>query len=230
MTQKSEISIRLWIGEEVRNIISGTFAYMLENYNKAGVIDHAAWLIDSDELKRMTALVEPRFPEAKAIELEVSTRLYEDFMRLIDYAGFAALDLDHRKLLETIYDERIDPENVRHSTYALLSFTPSELTAHISIFKIMIDDPEAIDNSMYDLTSWENFLALVAKLENLDKEVTKNAVAPMTFTDWATFRAYASHVDDLDQDDLNEKDRMNMLHILGRDHTVFLQSIRYQDQ
>ncbi len=84
--------------------------------------------------------------------------------------------------------------------YITVQLNKEILATVIAVFDKMIDDPEAIDSSMYDLTEWNQFLALTEKFKTLLKDSDNPVVIPMTFVEWATYSSYSSHAFDLGDD------------------------------
>ncbi len=74
----------------------------------------------------------------------------------------------------------------------------------------MIDDPECIDSSLYDLTEWSQFVTLVSRLKQLDESMISRVIVLMTFREWVTYSSYASHAFDLDDGELTEDEEAVM--------------------
>ena len=74
------------------------------------------------------------------------------------------------------------------------------LAVVVTVFEKMIEDPEAIDGSMYDLTPFGEFELLAKKLKALSETAQASVKIPMTFSEWVTYSSYASHVYDLEDD------------------------------
>jgi len=83
----------------------------------------------------------------------------------------------------------------------------------------MIEDPEAIDTSMYDLTEWDNFEALTEKFNALLKNKERQVIIFMTFIEWATYTSYTSHALDLD-DDLTSKEEAVIVSLTAENHDI----------
>ncbi|AFJ02713.1 hypothetical protein Q7C_1564 [Methylophaga frappieri] len=221
LPEKTAAPVSLWLDQRIVNVAYETFAYMLKNYHTAGVIDHAAWIINDADLQRMISMLEPYVTTAhRGVNLQMSTDEQDDFVRLLDYAGFAAQTLADRVLLEMVYEACSDDgygkdRNYNDQLYIVLEFTPEELSAHNRVFQKMIDDPECIDNSMYDLTEWDKFVALVAKLKQIDESTKSPVVVPMTFSEWATYSSYSSHAFDLDDGELTEEEETAMSKVMS---------------
>jgi len=189
--------VRFALERKLLSVALDTFAFMIENYHKADVIDHAAWIIEKRELEEILVTLGPYASSGlKVPMLEMSEKEYDTFIRLIDYAGNAAPKQADRSLLERLYEICLEREDPKNRAYLVLTFEP--LAMLNTVFIKMQDDSEAIDNSMYDLTSWEQFETLTAKFEELHTSEEQSIIVPMTQSEWATYSSYAHHAYDLD--------------------------------
>ena len=155
MHDDSQNAFKVWFDPHIKNIIHATFSYMAENYHVAGVIDHAAWVIQEGELESLLSAFAPR--DQAPLYTLFSPKDYDKFERLIDYAGYAAPKQEDRALLEQVHECFLDSGRGNNRIYALMMFAPDSLAALVSVFGKIIDDPDAIDNSMYDLADWPQF-------------------------------------------------------------------------
>ncbi|MAM86180.1 MAG: hypothetical protein CME36_02595 [unclassified Hahellaceae] len=232
LPEKTAAPVSLWLDQRIVNVAYETFAYMLENYHTAGVIDHAAWIINEADLQKTLSMLEPYVTTAhRGVKLQMSTDGYDDFVRLLDYAGFAAPALADRALLEMVYEACSDDgygkdRNYNDQLYIVLEFTSEELSAHNRVFQKMIDDPECIDSSMYDLTEWDKFVALVSRLKQLDESMKSPVVVPMNFSEWATYSSYSSHAFDLDDGELTEDEETAMSKVMSFNHVILRRNAR----
>lgn len=227
MPEKTTEFISLWLDQRVVNIAHETFSFMLENFHMTGVIDHAAWTISEKDLLEGLSMLEPHVTaEHRAVNIEMSEYVHDNFVRLLDYAGFAAPERADRALLETVHEACRDYGFGKHQTYIVLAFSPEEHAAHNSVFQKMIDEPEAIDNSMYDLTEWDEFEALAAKLKRLADDSKSTVVVPMSFSEWATYSSYASHAFDLDDGDLTQDEEAAMSKVMSFNYVVLRRNAR----
>lgn len=204
MSHDSQNHSKVWFDPHIANLIRDTFSYMAENYHMTGVIDHAAWIIQEGELESM--LSNFTVSDRVAHGVSFSAQAYNKFVRLIDYAGFAAPKQEDRALLELIHEAFLDSESGNDQIYTVMAFAPDRLAAVISAFGKMIDDPDAIDSSMYDLTEWSEFANLTSSLKNLQASSERLVPVTMTFREWATYASYLNHVYDLDQEELSSKE------------------------
>ena len=74
------------------------------------------------------------------------------------------------------------------------------LSTLVNVFEKMIGYPDAIDNSMYDLTSFDKFKALTQKLKDAAEREESVSTIPMSQSEWTTYEVYASHAYDLKDD------------------------------
>lgn len=191
----------LRLDRHILNVVIDTFSYMITNYDITGVIDHAAWIIQKSELEAMVFKFKPYAElDQKLAIIPIDEKDYNIYVRLVDYAGHAAPKQEDRALLETLYDAYMDQENDRNSIYLVATLDRDILSTVITVFNKMIDYPEAIDGSMYDLTPWPKFEALVEKFKNLLKNKDSQVIIPMTFSEWATYSSYSGHASDLGDD------------------------------
>ena len=191
--------MRFALERKLLSVALDTFAFMIENYHKADGIDHAAWIIEKRELEEILATLGPyASSDLKVPMLEMSEKEYDTFIRLIDYAGYAAPEQADRSLLERLYEILFEREGPKNRAYLVLTFEPAILAMLNTVFIKMQDDSEAIDNSMYDLTSWDQFEALTARLEELHTSAEQAIIVPMTHREWATYSSYAQHAYDFD--------------------------------
>jgi|GEM_PF-2146449 len=192
---------KVWFDPRLATIIRDTFSYMAKNYQMTGVIDHAAWIIQEEELENM--LSNFAVSDRVAHGVSFSPKAYNTFVRLIDYAGFAAPKQADRVLLELIHEAFLDSESDNDQIYTVMAVTPDRLTALISAFGKMIDDPGAIDNSMYDLAEWDDFENLTRRLKDLQVPSERLVPVTLTFREWGTYASYLNHVYDLDEEELS---------------------------
>jgi len=97
--------IKMRLDQKILYVVIDVFSYMIENYNMTGVIDHAAWIIEKEELEIMIAKLKPFIRlEQKIIIIPMHEEDYNVFVRLIDYAGYIAPKQKDRALLESLYD------------------------------------------------------------------------------------------------------------------------------
>lgn len=220
MDDDSENAFKVWFDPHIKNIIHATFSYMAENYHVAGVIDHAAWVIQEGELESLLSTFAPR-DQAPPYTL-FSPKDYDKFERLIDYAGYAAPKQEDRELLEQVHECFLDSGSGNNRIYALMMFAPDSLAALVSVFGKIIDDPDAIDNSMYDLTDWPKFVGLTNRLRELQATVDRHIFVPMTFGEWATYSSYLSHAFDLNEEDLTSEEVAKIENLLAKASTILL--------
>ena len=220
MDDDSQNAFKVWFDPHIKNIIHATFSYMAENYHVAGVIDHAAWVIQEGELESLLSTFAPR-DQAPPYTL-FSPKDYDKFERLIDYAGYAAPKQEDRALLEQVHECFVDSGRGNNRIYALMMFAPDSLAALVSVFGKIIDDPDAIDNSMYDLTDWPQFVDLTNRLQKLQATPDRKIVLPMTFGEWVTYSSYLSHVFDLDEEDLTSGDTAEIEKLLAETSVILL--------
>lgn len=207
MAQISDNSISLKLDQHVVRVVSETFSYMLNNYHITGVIDHAAWIIAQDELAEIISLFRPHLEAGRKVRvIRLKAKQYDTFLRLLDYAGFAAPKQADRAVLEVAYEAYLDSGGGNQRMMLILAFDADELAAVVSVFNKMIADPGAIDGSMYDLTEWDDFEALVSKLNAARRLAEALHVVPMNFGEWVTYSSYISHVYDLDEEDLTKEE------------------------
>ncbi len=86
------------------------------------------------------------------------------------------------------------------ASYCDVELDQETLQTLVNVFGKMIDDPDAIDNSMYDLTSFDKFEALTQKLKDAADGEEGVSTIPMSQSEWTTYVAYASHAYDLEDD------------------------------
>lgn len=213
MGNKKTQQIVLRLDRHILNVVIDTFSYMITNYDITGVIDHAAWIIQKSELEAMVSKFKP-FAELdqKLIVIPMNQEDYNIYVRLVDYAGYAAPKQEDRALLETLDEAYIDQDDDRNPIYLVTTLDRDILSTVITVFNKMIDDPEAIDGSMYDLTEWDEFLALTDKFKTLLKSHDNPVLIPMTFGEWATYSSYSAHAYDLD-DDLTPEEEAVMVEV-----------------
>ena len=211
MKQDIQHDLKIWLDQYIVNIIHDAFSYMAENYHMAGVIDHAAWIIQEGELESLLPALAPSDQVVRCISL--SPKEYDKFVRLLDYAGYAAPSQKDRAELELIHEAFLEADSRNNRIYAIRAIEPQVLETLVSVFSKMIDEPEAIDSSMYDLTAWPKFLALTNKLKELLAGARDPIILSLTSSEWATYYSYATHVYDLDVKDLSpaEEDIINSL-------------------
>lgn len=220
MDDDSQNAIKVWFDPQIKNLIHATFSYMAENYHVAGVIDHAAWIIQEGELESLLPTFAPS--EQATHFISFSSKDYDKFERLIDYAGYAARKQKDRALLEHIHECFLDSGRGNNRIYTLMMFARDSLTALVSVFGKIIDDPDAIDNSMYDLTDWPKFVDLTNRLQTLQATPDRKIVAPMTFGEWVTYSSYLSHVFDLDEEDLTSGETAEIEKLLAETGAILM--------
>ncbi|MEP0315158.1 MAG: hypothetical protein ABJL57_19570 [Hyphomonas sp.] len=220
MDDDSQNAFKVWFDPHIKNLIHATFSYMAENYHMTGVIDHAAWVIQEGELESLLPTFAPRAQAARYTSF--SSKDYDRFVRLIDYAGYAAPKQEDRALLELIHECFLDSGRGNNRIYALMMFAPDSLAALVSVFGKIIDDPGAIDNSMYDLTAWPKFVDLTNRLKTIEATSDRQILVPMTFGEWATYSAYLNHVFDLDEEDLTSGETAEIDKLLAETGAILL--------
>ncbi|MCR9193331.1 MAG: hypothetical protein NXH88_01290 [Hyphomonas sp.] len=220
MDDDSQNTFKVWFDPQVKNLIHATFSYMAENYHVAGIIDHAAWVIQEGELESLLPTFAPGDQTPHYISF--SSKDYDKFERLIDYAGYAAPKQDDRALLEHIHECFLDSGSGNNRIYALMMFARDSLTALVSVFGKIIADPDAIDNSMYDLTDWPQFVDLTNRLQKLRATPDRKIVVPMTFGEWVTYSSYLSHVFDLDEEDLTSGETAEIEKLLAETGAILM--------
>ncbi len=98
-------SVELRMDSQTLSVTINALSYMSENYNIAGVIDHAAWIISREEVDSTLAVLQPYQQNREATSpIRMSRSQWNVLVRMIDYAGYAAPDLKDRILLEELYD------------------------------------------------------------------------------------------------------------------------------
>jgi len=110
MENKDHINVKL--DQETLGIVIDTFSYMIENYNTSGVIDHASWIIEQEELEDTVAKLKP-YAESNQNPVVIPMN-YDDwntYSRLVDYGGYAAPKQEDRVLLEGLYETYSDWED-----------------------------------------------------------------------------------------------------------------------
>lgn len=220
MDDDSQNAFKVWFDPHIKSIIHATFSYMAENYHVAGVIDHAAWVIQEGELESLLPMFAPR-DQAPPYTL-FSQKDYDKFERLIDYAGYAAPKQEDRALLEQVHECFLDSGSGNDRIYALMMFAPDSLAALVSVFSKIIDDPGAIDNSMYDLTAWPKFVDLTNRLQELRATPDRHTFVPMTFGEWAAYSSYLSHVFDLDEENLTSGETAEIEKLLAETGAILM--------
>lgn len=113
MENKDPIThINVQLDQEALETIINTFSYMAENYDTTGVIDHAAWIINKQELEDTVAKLKPYAnSDANPVEIPMGYDDWNTYSRLIDYAGYAAPEQQDRELLEDLFDSYSDLED-----------------------------------------------------------------------------------------------------------------------
>jgi len=220
MDHNSQTHFKVWLHPHVRKVIHAAFSYMAENYHMTGVIDHSAWIIQEGELESLIPTFAPSNPAARFTLF--SSKDFDKFVRLVDYAGFAAPKQDDRAWLEQIHECFLDAGNGNNRIYTLMVFAPDSLAALVSVFGKIIDDPGAIDNSMYDLTSWPKFEDLTNRLKTLQAKSDRQIFIPMTFGEWAAYSTYLSHVFDMDEEDLTSGETAEIDKLLAETSAILL--------
>lgn len=220
MDDDSQNASKVWFDPHIEKLIHATFSYMAENYHMTGVIDHAAWIIQEGELESLLPAFAPRDQAPHYVSF--SSKEYDKFVRLIDYAGRAAPKQEDRALLELIHECLLDSGRGNNRIYALMMFAPDSLAALVSVFGKIIDDPGAIDNSMYDLTAWPKFVDLTNRLKTIEAMSDRQILVPMTFEEWATYSSYLSHVFDLDEEDLTSGETAEIDKLLAETGAILL--------
>lgn len=220
MDDNSQNAFKVWFDPHIKNLIHAIFSYMAENYHVSGVIDHAAWIIQEGELESLLPTFAPLDQAPHYISF--SSKDYDKFERLIDYAGRAAPKQEDRALLEHIHECFLDSGNGNNRIYALMMFARESLTALVSVFDKIIDDPSAIDNSMYDLTPWPKFVDLTNRLKELQATPDRQIFVPMTFGEWAAYSSYLSHVFDLDEEDLTSVETAEIEKLLAETGVILM--------
>tara|TARA_R110000772_G_scaffold208177_1_gene318664 strand:+ start:193 stop:876 length:684 start_codon:yes stop_codon:yes gene_type:complete len=220
MDHNSQNHIKVWFHPHVRKMLHDSFSYMAENYHTTGVIDHAAWIVQEGELESLLPAFSPRDQAPHYVSF--SANEYDKFVRLIDYAGYAAPKQEDRALLELIHECLLDSGCGNNRIYALMVFAPNSLAALVSVFGKIIDDPGALDNSMYDLTAWPKFEDLTNRLKNLQAKSDEQVFVPMTFGEWATYSSYLSHVFDMDGEDLTSGETAEIDKLLAETSAILL--------
>ena len=220
MDHNSQNHIKVWFHPFVEKIIHDAFSYMAENYHMTGVIDHAAWIIQEGELESLLPTFAQSDPATRFSLF--SSKDYNKFVRLIDFAGYAAPKQEDRALLEHVHECFLDSGRGNNQIYALMMFARDSLAALVSVFGKIIDDPGAIDNSMYDLTAWPKFEDLTNRLKNLQAKSDEQVFVPMTFGEWLTYSSYLSHVFDLDEEDLTSGETAEIEKLLGETSTILM--------
>jgi hypothetical protein len=220
MDHGSQNLIKVWFAPHIRNIIQTAFSYMAENYRMTGVIDHAAWIIVEGELESLLPVFAPR--DQALHHVSFSSKEYDKFVRLVDYAGYAAPKQEDRALLEVIHECFLDAGRGNRRIYALMVFAPDSLAALVSVFGKIIDDPGAIDNSMYDLTAWPKFVDLTNRLKTFQATSDQQILVPMTSGEWTTYSTYLNHVFDMDDDDLTSGETAEIDKLLAETSAILL--------
>lgn len=220
MDDDSQNAFKVWFDPHIKNLIHATFSYMAENYHMTGVIDHAAWIIQEGELESLLSTFAPLDQAPHYISF--SSKDYDKFERLIDYAGHAAPKQEDRALLEQIHECFLDSGSGNNRIYALMMFAPDRMAGLVSVFGKIIDDPSAIDNSMYDLTPWPKFVDLTNRLKELQATPDRQIFVPMTFGEWAAYSSYLSHVFDLDEEDLTSGETAEIEKLLAETGAILM--------
>lgn len=114
-------------------------------------------------------------------------------------------EMEDRRLLETPSEAHEDSQG---TIYQSIILSRERLATVVTVFNKMIDDPEAVDGSMYDLPEWDDFLHLTRKLETSLKNCDGQAPITMTFIEWVTYSSYLSHVYDLEDELLPEEEEV----------------------
>ena len=86
------------------------------------------------------------------------------------------------------------------ANYLNVELDQNTLETVVGVFEKMIEDPEAIDRSMYDLTEFDEFEQLTERLKGISESTEGATSVRMTFNEWATFSSYAAHAYDLEED------------------------------
>ena len=104
--------INVELNQESLEIIIDTFSYMAENYDAAGVIDHAAWIIEKQELENTAAMLKPYADSGQdPVDISMGYDEWNTYSRLVDYAGYAAPKQEDRALLEDLFETYSDWED-----------------------------------------------------------------------------------------------------------------------
>lgn len=104
---------------------------------------------------------------------------------------------------------------MNNAPHMAVELTSDTLGTVISVFDKMIEDPEAIDFSLHDLTDFKHFENLTARLKEIAKTEEEIVTVPMSQIEWATFTSYAAHAFDLDDDDLTEEEAATMSKVIA---------------
>ncbi|NNE56307.1 MAG: hypothetical protein HKN32_09820 [Flavobacteriales bacterium] len=174
-------------------VVIDAFSYMIEHYHVTGVIDHAAWIIDKSELEAMVDKLKPHthLDQHMAI-IGMAEKEHNVYVRLIDYAGYAAPKQEDRAVLETLHDAYMESEETQKLIYFTVTLPHNTLAALVAVNNRIIDDPEILEFGLYDLPPWDDFLAVTAKLKNLVETAGNKVTVPMTFGEWVTQNNYST--------------------------------------
>ncbi len=105
------------------------------------------------------------------------------------------------------------------ANYINVDLNQDTLATVVGVFEKMIEDPESIDRSMYDLTEFDEFEQLTERLKDISESTEGTTSVPMTFNEWATFSSYAAHAYDLDED-LTPEEEAVMVKVNADNYTL----------
>lgn len=193
MNEVSENQTSVRLDRYAFKVVIDAFSYMIEHYNLTGVIDHAAWIIQKPELEVLVAKLKPYLERDQNLAIIPMTETeYIVYVRLIDYAGHAAPNREDRVLLETLYDAYLESEESQMPVYLTVTLPHCLLAQLVTIYEKIIDEPDILDASLYDLTPWDKFIALTTKLKTLLESPSNKVTIPLNFSEWTTQNAYST--------------------------------------
>lgn len=193
MTQHSQPQFEVRLDLYALNVVIDAFSYMIEYYHATGVIDHAAWIIEKSELEAMVELLKLHAHQDQNMALvPMAESDHDTYVRLINYAGYAVPKREDRALLEILHDAYMANEDMHTPIFFTVTLARNMMGALVGVYDKLIDDPDILEQGLYDLTPWPEFLALTTKFKNLLEYSVDPVTIPMTSSEWFTHYVYST--------------------------------------